>query len=124
MVSMGPFIPTAGTPLKKFQIQNSKPVCNSQQKIDLNLKMIAILRLMMPQARIPVVTALETLGGGEDIRKKALESGANSLMFNLTPAKYRPLYKIYGKKKIFGKNTAYSNTRRVIKCWRKECGGN
>jgi len=64
----------------------------------LNLKMIAILRLMMPQARIPVVTALETLGGGEDIRKKALESGANSLMFNLTPAKYRPLYKIYGKK--------------------------
>lgn len=98
MVSMGPFIPTAGTPLEKFQIQNSKPVCNSQQKIDLNLKMIAILRLMMPQARIPVVTALETLGGGEDIRKKALESGANSLMFNLTPAKYRPLYKIYGKK--------------------------
>jgi biotin synthase len=84
MVSSGPFVPCDNTPLF------DKP----KGDVDLNLKMIAILRLMVKNSRIPVVTALETLGG-EDIRKRALQSGANSLMFNLTPAKYRPLYKIY-----------------------------
>ena len=61
---------------------------------EMNYKMIAVLRLLMKTARIPVVTALETIGG-EEARKRGLQSGANSLMFNLTPAKYRPLYKIY-----------------------------
>lgn len=93
MVSMGPFIPTENTPL--FEIKKNDWTKN--EKIDLNLKMIAIMRLVKKKARIPVVTALETLAGS-DIRKKALSSGANSLMFNLTPAKYRPYYKIYGNK--------------------------
>ena len=88
MVSMGPFISTARTPLA------GEPAGDPE----INLKMIAILRLMMPYARIPVVTAFETLTGGEEGRKRALFSGANSLMFNLTPPKYRPLYKIYGDK--------------------------
>ncbi|MEK6946033.1 MAG: [FeFe] hydrogenase H-cluster radical SAM maturase HydE, partial [Nanoarchaeota archaeon] len=61
------------------------------------LKMIAILRLLMPKARIPVVTSLETLAG-KDGRKRALYAGASSLMLNLTPDKYRPLYKIYPDK--------------------------
>lgn len=92
MVSMGPFLPTENTPLaiSKCQYLNDK-------KVELNLKMISVLRLISKSSRIPVVTALETLAG-VDIRKKALQSGANSLMFNLTPAKYRPHYKIYGNK--------------------------
>ena len=93
MVSMGPFIPTADTPLAKSP--HTEEIKN--WKVRMNLKMIAILRLLIPEARIPVVTALETLAG-EDGRKQALHAGANSLMFNLTPAKYRPLYKIYGNK--------------------------
>jgi biotin synthase len=87
MVSVGPFVPCDNTPLSAF----------SKGEIDLSLKTIAISRLLMKDSRIPVVTALETLGG-EDIRKKALQAGANSLMFNLTPTKYRPLYKIYPDK--------------------------
>lgn len=87
MVSMGPFVPCNNTPLSK------KPHGDPE----MNLKMIAILRLLMPHTRIPVVTALETLLG-EKGRKRALQAGANSLMFNLTPAKYRPLYKIYPNK--------------------------
>lgn len=93
MVSMGPFIPTENTPMARVK----KGDWTSEEKIELNLKMIAIMRLIKKKARIPVVTALETLAGSE-IRKKALSSGANSLMFNLTPAKYRPYYKIYGNK--------------------------
>ena len=88
MVSMGPFIPAKNTPLA------DEPAGDPE----MNLKMIAVLRLLMPYARIPVVTAFETLTNGEEGRRRALFSGANSLMFNLTPAKYRPHYKIYGNK--------------------------
>lgn len=87
MASFGPFIPGNNTPLE------GQPTGDVQ----LILNMIAVLRLMMKTGRIPVVTALETLAG-KDIRKQALTAGANSLMFNLTPPKYRPLYKIYPNK--------------------------
>tara|TARA_Y100000310_G_scaffold47591_1_gene44151 strand:- start:6377 stop:7165 length:789 start_codon:yes stop_codon:yes gene_type:complete len=87
MISMGPFVPCNNTPLGSTL--NGDP--------EINLKMIAITRLLMKTARIPVVTAFETLLG-EEGRKKALQAGANALMFNLTPAKYRSLYKIYPDK--------------------------
>lgn len=87
MASFGPFVPGNNTPLY------DQPVGD----VHLIIKMIAILRLIMKTGRIPVVTALETLAG-KDIRKTALTAGANSLMFNLTPAQYRPLYKIYPNK--------------------------
>lgn len=87
MASFGPFVPGANTPI------HDQPAGDVQ----LVLKMIAVLRLIMKTGRIPVVTALETLAG-KDIRKQALTAGANSLMFNLTPARYRPLYKIYPNK--------------------------
>ncbi|MFQ5464990.1 MAG: radical SAM protein [Thermodesulfobacteriota bacterium] len=84
MVSTGPFIPTPGTPLAGSRA--AAP--------DLYLKVSAVLRLMMKSARIPVVTAFETLAGGTG-RRRALRSGANSLMVNLTPESYRGLYTIY-----------------------------
>ncbi|MBI5077698.1 [FeFe] hydrogenase H-cluster radical SAM maturase HydE [Candidatus Falkowbacteria bacterium] len=84
MVSMGPFIPCDNTPMENCPAGDP----------EMNLKMIAVLRLLMPTARIPVTTALETLLG-EDGRKRALAAGANALMMNLTPKKYRSLYKIY-----------------------------
>ncbi len=87
MVSLGPFIPCDNTPLSNFPSGG----------VEMNLKMISILRLLMKNTRIPVVTALETLAG-EEGRKRSLQAGANSLMFNLTPAEYRPLYKIYPDK--------------------------
>lgn len=95
MVSTGPFIPCDDTPLADY----------SQGDIEMNFKIIAISRLLMKDARIPVVTALETLAG-EEGRKKALQSGANSLMFNLTPEKYRSFYKIYPDK-FFQKETIW-----------------
>jgi len=84
MISMGPFVASSGTPLVK----------KVSGKTDLCYKVIAILRILMPKVRIPVVTALETLEG-EEGRKKALLAGANSLMLNVTPEKYRKEYKIY-----------------------------
>ena len=89
------FVPCDNTPLNNFP----------HGDVEMNLKIIAILRLLIKSSRIPVVTALETLSG-EGGRKKALQAGANSLMFNLTPDKYRPFYKIYPDK-FFQKETIW-----------------
>lgn len=102
MVSMGPFIPCDNTPLKNQKSNTKNQNWNKRNKIEMTLKMIAVARLVMPKARIPVTTALETLDR-HGARKKGLQSGANSLMFNLTPTKYRSKYKIYPNK-FFGRD--------------------
>jgi len=84
MVSTGPFVPSPATPLASYPAPDP----------DLHLKAISVLRLVMRRARIPVVTAYETLAG-RDARKRALACGANSIMINLTPRKYRGLYELY-----------------------------
>jgi len=88
MPSMGPLVPTRNTPLQGEQTVD----------FELMLKIIAAARLHSKTARIPVTTAMETLGGGEEARQKCFMAGANSIMFNLTPAKYRENYRIYDNK--------------------------
>lgn len=88
MPSMGPLVPTKNTPLADEGIID----------FELMLKVIAITRLYLKTARIPVTTAMETLGGGEQARKKCFMAGANSIMFNLTPPEYRKNYRIYDNK--------------------------
>jgi len=84
MPSMGPLVPSANTPLL-----NERPI--DQNMI---LKIIAVTRLVVPSARIPVTTAMETLYG-QEFRQQAFLAGANSIMLNLTPEKYRKNYYIY-----------------------------
>ena len=95
MPSFGPLIPSRHTPLA------------NQEKIDfaLVLKMIAVARLVMPKSRIPVTTAMETIAGHE-ARQKAFRAGANSVMLNLTPEKYRRKYYIY-ENKFFDQEKKY-----------------
>ncbi len=87
MPSFGPLIPSKNTPLA------------GESKVDFSmvLKMIAISRLVMPKSRISVTTAMETMRS-TDGRQSAFMAGANSVMFNLTPAKYRDDYYIYENK--------------------------
>lgn len=84
MFSFGPFIPHPQTPLA----DTPKP------KLATMLNAIARARLMYPEARILVTTALETLDKEKGARE-GLMAGANSLMINITPLKYRKLYEIY-----------------------------
>jgi len=99
MISSGPFIPTSGTPLSqkgiKEEPKGSKQLLNV--RIELFLKYIAIARFIMPEVKIPVTTALETLDP-ENGRHRGLLSGANALMFNLTPEEYAGKYNIYDHK--------------------------
>ncbi len=95
MPSMGPLIPSMGTPMENEQ----------EVDFDLVLKMIAISRLVMPKSRISVTTAMETVGG-EETRKACFMAGANSVMFNLTPEQYRKDYYIY-ENKFFDREKKY-----------------
>jgi biotin synthase len=63
-------------------------------------KVVALTRLVCPNANIPSTTALATINR-EHGRELGLERGANVWMPNLTPLKYRALYEIYpGKAKV------------------------
>ncbi|MCK4909377.1 MAG: [FeFe] hydrogenase H-cluster radical SAM maturase HydE [Planctomycetes bacterium] len=83
MFSFGPFIPHPQTPLAETPMP----------KLTKLLRVIAEARLMNPESRILVTTALETLD--QDAARQGLLAGANSLMINVTPPKYRKLYDIY-----------------------------
>lgn len=60
-------------------------------------RVVALARLMQPKANIPATTAV-ALVNRESGREHALARGANVVMPNLTPARYRRLYEIYPAK--------------------------
>jgi biotin synthase len=92
MCGMGPYIEHADTPL----IIHSGNLMPLQERFDLTLKMIAIIRIMMKDINIVAATALQAI---DPIgREKAVKIGANILMPNITPGKYRDNYKLYDNK--------------------------
>jgi len=92
MVGMGPYIEHEDTPLFKYRDQ----LISKKERFDLSLKMVAILRIMMKDINIAATTAMQTLD--PQGREKALRVGANVIMPNLTPVKYRENYLLYEDK--------------------------
>lgn len=98
MIGVGPYIPDPKTPLGagsvRLEIAADEQVPNSEL---MTYKVIALARIMCPQANIPSTTALATLNkaGG---REWGLRRGANIVMPNVTPTKYREKYVIYPNK--------------------------
>lgn len=92
MVGLGPWVPDPATPLSQA------PTLPDDQQVPhdaaTTLRVLALTRLLCPQAHIPSTTALATLGGRQD----GLRCGANVVMPNLTPPQYRFLYQIYPHK--------------------------
>lgn len=86
MAGIGPFIPHPSTPLAEYP----------PGPVDMTLKMLAVARLLLPLAHLPATTALFTIAG--DGRERALCSGANVVMPNVTPSEYKNLYEIYPNK--------------------------
>ena len=60
-------------------------------------KALALARIVCPQTNIPATTALVSLNGAEGYRL-GLQRGANVIMPNLTPMRYRKMYEIYPAK--------------------------
>lgn len=92
MVGMGPYIEHPGTPLHR-QRELLRPI---RERFDLAMKMIASLRLLMPDINIAAATALQAIDPLG--REKAIKAGANIIMPNLTPGKYRNDYALYENK--------------------------
>jgi len=92
MCGMGPYIEHADTPL----IEHSGKLMALKDRFDLTLKMIAIIRIMMKDINIVAATALQAIDPMG--REKAVMIGANILMPNITPGKYRDSYKLYDNK--------------------------
>ncbi|HSW00262.1 MAG TPA: [FeFe] hydrogenase H-cluster radical SAM maturase HydE [Sedimentisphaerales bacterium] len=84
MISVSPFIPHSQTPLAAERAGD----------LEMTVKMIALTRILCPNAHIPASTAIGSLHG-RDERPRALAAGANVIMPNFTPGDVRRLYDIY-----------------------------
>ncbi|HOZ30637.1 MAG TPA: [FeFe] hydrogenase H-cluster radical SAM maturase HydE [Bacteroidales bacterium] len=92
MCGMGPYIEHHATPLFKYK----DDLLSLNERLDLSLKMLAILRIMMKDINIAATTALQTITvkGRED----AIRIASNVVMPNITPLMYRNNYKLYENK--------------------------
>jgi len=96
MIGCGPYVPHPDTPSGQEYVRLLSSYPQSAQVPNSNLmafKVMALTRLICPSVNIPSTTALATLSR-EDGYRLGLQRGANVLMVNLTPLKYRSLYEI------------------------------
>jgi len=97
MIGVGPYLPHPHTPMGAGRITDD--VGDEQVPADelTTYKVIALARLVCPRSNIPATTALATLNRRNG-RELGLTRGANVVMPNLTPTRYRQLYEIYPNK--------------------------
>lgn len=94
MVGIGPFIPHKDTPFKDFERGN----------LNTTLKLLSIIRLMIPKVLLPATTALATIDNKG--REKGILAGANVVMPNLSPLSVRKKYMLYDDKICTGDESA------------------
>jgi biotin synthase len=94
MIGIGPYISHHDAPFSGYQ----------NGDLYLTLRLIAILRLLFPDALIPATTALGTID--EKGRELGLGAGANVVMPNLSPLRVRTLYDLYDNKLSSGTEAA------------------
>jgi biotin synthase len=94
MVGIGPFIPHHDTPFAKEQAGT----------LELTLKLLSIVRLILPHVLLPATTALGTIHPKG--REKGILAGANVVMPNLSPTEVRDKYLLYDNKICTGDEAA------------------
>ncbi len=94
MVGIGPFIPHHDTPFADRETGS----------VDITLKLLSIIRIMLPEVLLPATTALGTADGLG--REKGILAGANVVMPNLSPTDVRGKYLLYDNKICTGDEAA------------------
>ena len=94
MVGIGPFIPHRDTPFGGYTAGSA----------DKTLRLLSIVRLLLPDVLLPATTALGTVRG--DGRELGILAGANVVMPNLSPADARAKYTLYNNKRCTGDEAA------------------
>lgn len=113
MIGVGPYIAHPQAPLRIPEAPDGHQAPNTEQ---MTYKVVALTRLVRPDANIPSTTALATLNK-QTGRELGLMRGANVVMPNLTPAKYRSLYEIYPDKACVNETAEQCNlclTGRIV----------
>ena len=109
MIGIGPFLPYPATPLGsgrwRREIPASEQAPNSEEMV---YKMVALTRILRPDANIPSTTALATINT-KNGRERGVMRGANVVMPNLTPVAYRKLYEIYPNKACIAEQSTACN---------------
>lgn len=94
MVGIGPFIPHHDTQFADYEAGT----------VDMTLRLLSIIRLMLPDVLLPATTALGTID--PQGREKGILAGANVVMPNLSPADVRGKYLLYDNKICTGDEAA------------------
>ena len=105
MCGMGPYLEHSETPLYAWR----HLIPDLERRLDLSLRMVALLRLLMPDINIAATTAMQAIV--PDGRERAIMAGANVLMPNLTLSEVREEYQIYQNKPGVGEDAAISSSR-------------
>ncbi|HSW29154.1 MAG TPA: [FeFe] hydrogenase H-cluster radical SAM maturase HydE [Longimicrobiales bacterium] len=120
MIGSGPFIPHPDTPLGG----SHGDAAPDQVPADdlMTYKVLALARIVRPYANIPATTALATLDKASGY-ERGLQRGANVIMPNLTPVRYRTLYEVYpGKTGTAPKDTYYDDIKARIEALGRTVG--
>jgi biotin synthase len=94
MVGIGPFISQKDTPFAE----------EPNGSLEMTLRLLAILRLLLPKVLLPATTALGTIAYNG--RERGLLAGANVVMPNLSPVEVREKYALYDHKICTGEEAA------------------
>jgi len=105
MVGMGPYLEHSQTPMYLYRHLLLPP----EKRLDLALKMVAVLRLLMPDINIAATTALQVLH--PEGREMAVSAGANIIMPNMTLPEFRNNYLIYEHKPGVNDDAALSKSK-------------
>ena len=107
MVGIGPFIPHEDTP---FASENMGDLHQT-------LCMLALTRILLPNVLLPATTALGSIA--KDGLEQGLAAGANVIMPNLSPERYRDAYALYngkmhGESEVAEKLVAIANKIKAV----------
>ena len=94
MVGIGPFIPHHDTQFADHEAGT----------VDMTVRLLSIIRLMLPDVLLPATTALGTID--PQGREKGILAGANVVMPNLSPVDVRGKYLLYDNKICTGDEAA------------------
>ncbi len=108
MVGMGPYIEHHETPLYEHRAL----LLPKNERFLLGIKMVAALRILMKDINIAATTAMQALHPKG--REMAIVAGANVIMPNITPLKYRKDYLLYEDKPCIDEDS-----EKCLKCLEK-----
>ena len=94
MVGIGPFIPHQDTPFRN----------EAAGTLTDTLRLLSIIRLLLPDVLLPSTTALGTIHPTG--REQGIRAGANVVMPNLSPTEVRGKYLLYDNKICTGDEAA------------------